>query len=356
MPSKVGDLGFSKRSVSKTISQQPTSLSATVTTMAPRLQLLSRASTTITHSTYTPLAPFLYPSPLLQQHSRSASILSQLSDNKGAYSKRIRVGRGPSSGYGKTSGRGHKGQKQHGKVPAGFNGGQTPDWMVSGTRGEKNHFSSELSPINLDRIQHFLNAARLDPTQPITLRELARSRCLHGVRRDGVKLLARGKEELTSAIHLVVSRASKEAIAAVEKAGGSVTTRYYTPFAVKKVLGGEMDSIHSLQSRIMLNTAGSETGEAMEQAAADIVADERQRYRYRLPDPTSRKDLEYYRDEQHRGYLSHLVAEGKGPSLFFRTPGTSRLGKRAGGKGASAGAGTAGKTKKAGGTEGGRLW
>lgn len=86
---------------------------------------------------YQPLAPFLYPF-LTQQ--RSASILSSLSDTKGAYNKRIRRGRGPSSGKGKTSGRGHKGQKQHGKVPAGFNGGQTPDWVVAGSRGFKNQY------------------------------------------------------------------------------------------------------------------------------------------------------------------------------------------------------------------------
>jgi len=105
--------------------------------MPPRLQLLSRASTAVSPS-YQPLAPFLYP--CLSQQQRSASILSSLSDTKGAYNKKIRVGRGPSSGYGKTSGRGHKGQKQHGKVPAGFNGGQTPDYIVHGTRGEKNQY------------------------------------------------------------------------------------------------------------------------------------------------------------------------------------------------------------------------
>ncbi len=169
-------------------------------------------------------------------------------------------------------------------------------------------------------------------------------------------MLARGKEELTSAVHLVISRASKEAIAAVEKAGGSVTTRYYTPFAVKKVLGGQMDAVHSLQSRIMLdiatNSEDSEGAEASEREAAtatEIVADERRRYRFRLPDPTSRKDLEYYRDERHRGYLSHMVAEGKGPSLFFRTPGTTKLGKGKDGSAAS-------KVKKVGGAEGGRVW
>lgn len=116
----------------------------TTTKMPPRLQLLSRASTAVTHSPTQPLLPFLYP--CLQAQQRCASILSQLSDNKGAYNKRIRVGRGPSSGYGKTSGRGHKGQKQHGKVPAGFNGGQTPDWVVNPPRGGKHEHEQYVPP------------------------------------------------------------------------------------------------------------------------------------------------------------------------------------------------------------------
>lgn len=104
--------------------------------MPPRLQLLRRAAVSIpTQPSYQPVAPFLYP--FLNQQ-RSASILSSLSDNKGAYNKKIRRGRGPASGKGKTSGRGHKGQGQHGKVPAGFNGGQTPDEVVAGKRGFEN--------------------------------------------------------------------------------------------------------------------------------------------------------------------------------------------------------------------------
>ncbi|NJR31302.1 hypothetical protein HC762_00715 [bacterium] len=86
----------------------------------------------------TSLSPLLLPFLHQQQQSRPASILTSLSDNKGAYNKRIRRGRGASSGYGKTSGRGHKGQKQHGKVPAGFNGGQTRDEVVRGKHGFKN--------------------------------------------------------------------------------------------------------------------------------------------------------------------------------------------------------------------------
>jgi len=186
----------------------------------------------------------------------------------------------------------------------------------------KNSFSVEMSPINLNRIQYWINAGRLDPTQPITLAELADSRCIHGIK-DGVKLLARGKEELTTPINIVVSRASAEAIDAVEKLGGTVTTRYYTKFAIRKIMRGEMDPMHSLQSRIQMAPLEVEGAEGV----AEAVGEERQRFRFRLPDPTSRKDLEYYRDSSHRGYLSHMVEEGHGPSLFFKTPGMGRVGK-----------------------------
>lgn len=111
--------------------------------MPPRLSLLRLGTTVHTLRTpAAPIAPFLLPfllQPSQQQH-RSASILSSLSDNPGAYNKRIRRGRGPSSGKGKTSGRGHKGQKQHGKVPRGFNGGQTPIEVVHGKRGFENQY------------------------------------------------------------------------------------------------------------------------------------------------------------------------------------------------------------------------
>lgn len=180
-----------------------------------------------------------------------------------------------------------------------------------------------MAPINLNRIQYWINQGRLDPSQPITLKELNGSRCIHGVK-DGVKLLARGKEELTTPINIIVSRASAEAIDAVERLGGTVTTRYYTQFAIKKIIRGEMDPINSLQSRISM----APEGEAGAQAAADAMLAEKKRFRYRLPDPASRKDLEYYRDSAHRGYLSHTVEDGHGPSLFFRTPGLKKQEKK----------------------------
>jgi large subunit ribosomal protein L15 len=70
---------------------------------------------------------------------RCASILAALSDNQGAYNKKIRRGRGPASGKGKTAGRGQKGQHAHGKVPAGFEGGQTPQSITNPARGRGKH-------------------------------------------------------------------------------------------------------------------------------------------------------------------------------------------------------------------------
>ncbi|OQO14745.1 hypothetical protein B0A48_00127 [Cryoendolithus antarcticus] len=300
--------------------------------MPPRLQLLSRAARVAPVPPYQPIAPFLYPA--LHQQQRAASILSSLSDVKAAYGHRIRRGRGPSSGKGKTSGRGMNGQKQHGKVPWGMNGGQTKDEVINPEKGFVNNFSVEMSPVNLDRIQYWINQGRLDPSKPITLRHLHDSRCIHGIK-DGIKLLARGKHELKTPINIVVSRASADAIAAIEKLGGTVTTRFYTKPSIGRILRGETDDMHSLQSRIQMAPAGMEGAEAV----AQTISEDRTKYRYRLPDPTSRKDLEYYRDEAHRGYLSHLVEAGHGPSLFFNTPGIVPPGRRrasAKGKGVAA--------------------
>ena len=76
--------------------------------------------------------------PFAQIQLRSASILSELSDVPSSYNRRLRLGRGPSSGKGKTSGRGQKGQKARGKVPKQFNGGQTPEGVTHGKEGFTN--------------------------------------------------------------------------------------------------------------------------------------------------------------------------------------------------------------------------
>ncbi|SLM41537.1 50s ribosomal subunit protein l15 [Lasallia pustulata] len=275
--------------------------------MPPRLGSLLGASLSVPPPAYF-ICSFLLPG--LQSQQRGASILSCLSDNAGAYNKKIRRGRGPASGKGKTSGRGHKGQKQHGKVPRGFNGGQTPLEVVHGKRGFVNVFSVDMQPVNIDRIQAWIDQGRIDPSRPITLKELGESRCVTNIK-DGVKLLAKGSEQLRTPLNVVVSQASAAAISAIEAAGGSVTTRYFTPFSIQRILRGRTDPINSLRSH---------------DTDADSIL--RGGFQQRLPDPTSRKDIEYYRDPAHRGYLSHLVPEGQGPSLFFKTPTTGMPARR----------------------------
>jgi large subunit ribosomal protein L15 len=170
-----------------------------------------------------------------------------------------------------------------------------------------------MSTVNLNRIQEWINQGRLDPTKPITVKELAESRCLHGVK-DGVKVLARGKEELKTPINLLVSRASAAAIESIESAGGSVTTRFYTKESIKRLLKGTSESSFTPLSQTF---SKAEVESIIETANPSTASP----FLYRLPDPTSRKDLEYYRDPAHRGYLSHMLEKGQGPSLFFKTPG-----------------------------------
>lgn len=167
-----------------------------------------------------------------------------------------------------------------------------------------------MTTLNLDRVQAWIDQGRIDPTKPITVKELVDSRCLHRVK-DGVKLLARGKEELKSPINILVSRASATAIEAIEAAGGSITTRYFTKDSIKRIIKGESDASFT---PFAINPVSPEESAIITQA---MLAGP---FRHRIPDPTSRKDIEYYRDPAHRGYLSHMVEEGHGPSLFFKTP------------------------------------
>ncbi|OAL49023.1 ribosomal protein L15 [Pyrenochaeta sp. DS3sAY3a] len=305
--------------------------------MPPRLGAVRLASALLSTSSKTAASP-LAAQLIVPSQQRCASILSSLADTPGAYHKRIRRGRGPASGKGKTAGRGQKGQHAHGKVPVGFEGGQTPQWITNPERGrgKYNPFKVEMSPINLDRIQSWIDQGRLDPSQPITMKELAKSRCLHGVKRHGVKLLARNAEQLTSPIHIVVSRASEEAIARIESLGGSVTTRFYSPTSIKRVLRGDTHPIISLQastdlislaatnpavvSSPILSSLQASTADARKEAMLAVMKEVGQKYKFRLPDATGRKDIEYYRDPAHRGYLTYTLKEGEGPSLFFKPP------------------------------------
>jgi len=150
--------------------------------------------------------------------------LNQITDNQGARKTKSRVGRGSSSGLGKTSGRGGKGQTARaGSSINGFEGGQMPLYMRIPKRGFHNHFANDFSEINLGRIQWAIDEGKLKTDGTITGAALAEAGLVRRSR-DGVRLL--GKGELKTKVSLEVAGASASAIEAVKKAGGSVATTF----------------------------------------------------------------------------------------------------------------------------------
>jgi large subunit ribosomal protein L15 len=147
--------------------------------------------------------------------------LNELRDNPGATKARKRVGRGVGSGTGKTAGRGIKGQKSRSGVAIkGFEGGQMPLYQRLPKRGFVNPTRKRYAVVNLGLIQKFVDAGKIDPAQPVTEEALVACGLVRR-RLDGVRLLAKGA--LTAKLDLTVTGASKAAIEAVEKAGGTLT-------------------------------------------------------------------------------------------------------------------------------------
>jgi ribosomal protein L15, bacterial/organelle len=146
--------------------------------------------------------------------------LTDIRDNEGATKKRMRIGRGIGSGKGKTGGRGVKGQTSRSGVRIkGFEGGQMPLYRRLPKRGFWNPFSRDLNEVNVGRVQAAVDAGKLDAAAPVTVEALvAAGVCARA--RDGVKILGQG--ELTAKLVFEVAGASKNAVSAIEKAGGSV--------------------------------------------------------------------------------------------------------------------------------------
>ena len=146
--------------------------------------------------------------------------LSDIADNAGSRKKRMRVGRGIGSGKGKQSGRGGKGQTARSGVRIkGFEGGQMPLHRRLPKRGFTNIFRVEFAEINLDRIQQAVDSKLIDVKETVNAESLVKSGVVRRAK-GGVRLLGRG--ELKAKLNIEVHGASKSAIAAVEKAGGSV--------------------------------------------------------------------------------------------------------------------------------------
>lgn len=192
--------------------------------------------------------------------------------------QRKRLGRGQGSGRGGTSTKGHKGQKAragNGKPTPGFEGGQTPIMRRFPKRGFTNSFAKEYVPLSVGRIQDWIDQGRLDPSQPITARELLESSCIHSCK-DGIKILAGMSNNVRTPIHLIVSRASSTAINIIETAGGSIVCKYYTPTTLQALV-----KPHKYLDRL---------------PPRDAV-------------PINKRELLYYASKAKRGYLADRIPD-----------------------------------------------
>jgi large subunit ribosomal protein L15 len=148
--------------------------------------------------------------------------LNELAPRPGSHKGRMRVGRGPGSGKGKTGGRGVKGQTSRtGHGMAGFEGGQMPLHMRAPKRGFNNPFAKKLVEVNLWRLAQAIEAGKLDPKEPVDGPALVKAGVIRR-ERDGVRLLGQG--ELKSKLDVRCHSATASARKAVEGAGGKLTT------------------------------------------------------------------------------------------------------------------------------------
>ncbi|WP_134704786.1 50S ribosomal protein L15 [Ammoniphilus sp. YIM 78166] len=139
--------------------------------------------------------------------------LHELKPAEGSRKERKRVGRGTSSGWGKTAGRGHKGQKARsgGGVRPGFEGGQNPLYRRLPKRGFTNPNRVEYAEVNLDRLNRFEANTEVTP-------ELLLETGVVSSLKDGVKILGNG--ELTVALTVKANKFSQSAVEKIEAAGG----------------------------------------------------------------------------------------------------------------------------------------
>ena len=147
--------------------------------------------------------------------------LNQIADRPGSRKNRTRIGRGIGSGKGKTGGRGGKGQTARSGVRIkGFEGGQMPMHRRLPKRGFRNtSFALKLNEVNLGKVQAAIDAKLLDGSATVDSAALIKAGLMRRAK-DGVRLLGNG--EIKAKVNFEVYGASKSAVAAVEKAGGSV--------------------------------------------------------------------------------------------------------------------------------------
>jgi len=194
--------------------------------------------------------------------------LNALRDNPGARRDQVRLGRGRGSGKGKTSGRGYNGQKSRSgnALRIGFEGGQTPLRLTLPKRGFVNVKRMTFSPLNLSKVQRWIDDGRLDPSKTLTMHHFVRSGLIDKRVGNGVKLLAKLDEvegvanaarpsaearrlaadpetkrrtasrPFASKIDVQVSRVSKRAREIIEGLGGRVTRVHYNRLGLRALL------------------------------------------------------------------------------------------------------------------------
>ena len=146
--------------------------------------------------------------------------LNEIRDNKGSTKSRKRIGRGIGSGKGKTSGKGHKGQKSRSGVSIkGFEGGQMPIHRRLPKRGFTSVNRINYTELNLDKIQKLIEIKKIDSKKIVNYKTFLD---LGLVKSKKAKIKLLGKGEIKVKIDLEVSASSKSAKDSVEKLGGSV--------------------------------------------------------------------------------------------------------------------------------------
>ena len=170
----------------------------------------------------------------LGNSSYEAITVNNIRDNKGARPTRKILGRGPGSGKGKTSGRGHKGYKARvGNIHRHYEGGQTPITRRLPKFGFRNTRRENFAYLNIDKLVYCILKGRIDATKLITSRDLFWAGAISKIC-NGVKLLSRGAEQLKDLppLHLEIASATKNAIDEIKKAGGSIKVVYRTPLTL----------------------------------------------------------------------------------------------------------------------------
>lgn len=161
---------------------------------------------------------------------RNVSVMARLTPPMDSKNRVKRVGRGPGSGLGKTSGRGQKGQKARGSVPNWFEGGQTPIWKLFPKRGFYRHQQLNLNEIQLSRIQQFSDSGRLqlEEGEVLTMKKMKDLGIITGSMKDGVAILGDGTSKYNLNIKIEATKISKSAVKTIEECKGEAISAYYS--------------------------------------------------------------------------------------------------------------------------------